>query len=149
MKANDELDRGARIAVYDHFVATGEAPSVESLAAQLGETKEDVSKALRRLADARVLVLQPGSDEIWMAMPFSALPTRFRVRSATREWWANCAWDALGIAAATHQDVTIDATCASDGNSLSLTVRDGAVEGKGFVHFAVPAARWWDDIGFT
>ena len=35
-----------------------------------------------------------------MAMPFSALPTAFRVVVGERSVWANCAWDAFGIAAA-------------------------------------------------
>jgi hypothetical protein len=34
---------------------------------------------------------------------------------------------------------------------LRLEVRDGALEepSEGVIHFAVPAARWWDDIGST
>jgi len=146
---NEQLDREVRMAVYAHFITSGEAPSVQTLAASLRHAEDDVSRALHRLADSRILVLRAESDEIWMAMPFSALPTPFRVRAATGEWWANCAWDALGVAATTHQDVSIHAHCATDGNPVPLTVRDGVLNGTGFVHFAIPAARWWDDIGFT
>jgi hypothetical protein len=33
---------------------------------------------------------------------------------------------------------------------MRLEVRGGALaHGEGVVHFAVPARRWWDNIGFT
>ena len=33
---------------------------------------------------------------------------------------------------------------------MSLNVLAGdLLETDGVVHFAVPAARWWDDVGFT
>jgi hypothetical protein len=33
---------------------------------------------------------------------------------------------------------------------MELRVEGGELgEGDGVAHFAVPAARWWDDIGFT
>ena len=32
---------------------------------------------------------------------------------------------------------------------MSVTVADGIASGEGVVHFAVPAAHWWDDIGFA
>ena len=145
----EDIDRSVRRAVYQHFVLTGEAPTAASVASGLGETITDVTNAMRRLADAHVLVLKPDSNDIWMAMPFSAVPTAFRVRAAKAAWWANCAWDALGIAAALQSDVEIESTCAQDGNPLRLSVTAGTLYGDGLVHFAVPAAHWWDDIDFT
>lgn len=72
------------------------------------------------------------------------------MRAGERAWWANCAWDALGIAAATGRDVKIATECADCGAPLALAVRGGMLAaGKGVAHFAVPAARWWDDIGYT
>ncbi|MEO7238488.1 MAG: organomercurial lyase, partial [Gemmatimonadales bacterium] len=46
-------------------------------------------------AAAHVLVLDPATRGLWMAMPFSAVPTSFRVTTPSGEWWANCASDAL------------------------------------------------------
>ncbi len=146
----DHLDRAVRLAVYQVFVQTGHAPDTASLAVGLDQPVSEVVNAIRRLADARVLVLRPGSDSIWMAMPFSAVPTGFRVlTSEGGAWWGNCAWDALGIPAALQIDAEIEATCAMDGAPLRLSVAEGRVHGRAFVHFAVPAAHWWDDIGFT
>jgi hypothetical protein len=86
-----------------------------------------------------------------MAMPFSALPTPYRVTAGSASWWANCAWDALGIPAMLHQNATIHSRCPISGQPLTLSVVAGQLEqgASGRVHFAVPAARWWDDIGYT
>ena len=57
----------------------------------------------------------------------------------------------MGIPAALHTDAIITARC-SDGceQEIVLDVRDGAlVRSEGIVHFGVPAARWWDNIGLT
>ncbi len=140
-----------RLAVYDHFVAQQRAPSVEQVAERTGHPVAEVSSVFRGLAEAHVLVLRPGTDEVWMAMPFSAVPTGFTVRVGQRSWWANCAWDALGILAALDADGEVVADDPSGGEDLRVRVEDGKLAGPatGVVHFAVPAARWWEDIGFT
>jgi len=47
-------------------------------------------------------------------------------------------------------DATIHASCGDCDEALTLTVQHGKLErADGVVHFAVPAARWWDDIVFT
>lgn len=86
-----------------------------------------------------------------MALPFSAVPTDYRVESGSRSWWANCAWDALAIPRLLGLD---DAVVRDLGDPVRrarvLAVESGAlVDTHGFVHFCVPAARWWDDIVFT
>jgi hypothetical protein len=97
-----------------------------------------------------VLVLQNGSDEILMAAPFSSVPTPFVVRTSSQEYFANCAWDALGIPAMLREDAETVASCGCCGAAMSLTVEGGElVGGEGVIHFALPASRWWDNIAFT
>jgi hypothetical protein len=82
-----------------------------------------------------------------MALPFSAEPTDHRVTAATGAWWANCAWDALAVLAAMHSDGRIASTWDDTGEPVDLSVVDGRLDStEGFVHFAIPAHRWWDDI---
>ena len=140
-----------RLAVYDHFVARQQAPSVEEVSERTGRPAAEVSSVFRGLAEAHVLVLRPGTDEVWMAMPFSAVPTGFTVRVGESSWWANCAWDALGVLAALDADGEVIADDPSGGEHLRVRVEDGKPAGpaEGMIHFAVPAARWWEDIGFT
>jgi hypothetical protein len=147
----DELDVRIRSRVYASFVRDGTTLTPADAAAALGLAEETVADAYRRLHDAHALVLHPGSAEIRMLNPFSAVETPHRVEAAGRTWYANCAWDALGIPWALHVDGRIESACPDCGERLELELRDGElVRGAELlVHFVVPARRWWDDIGFT
>ena len=109
----------------------------------------EVEAALHRLADARELVLAQGTPYVWMANPFSAIPTPFRVEAGERRWWGNCIWDALGILAAVGMDGRVSTACPDCGDPLEAHVDGGAACGDGIVHYAIPAMHWWDDIGST
>ncbi|MBA2332459.1 MAG: alkylmercury lyase family protein [Actinobacteria bacterium] len=147
----DELELRIRNHLYTSFVRDRTTSMPAEAAAELGLPEADVVDAYRRLHDAHGLVLEPGSTRIRMLNPFSAVETPHRVESAGRSWFANCAWDALGIPAALHADGRIESKCPDCGEPLELEVREGElVRGADLlVHFVVPACRWWDDIGFT
>ncbi|HYK06462.1 MAG TPA: organomercurial lyase [Gaiellaceae bacterium] len=147
----DELDLRIRNHLYAQFVAKGKAPSAVDTAAALGLAGDEASAAYRRLHDAHTLVLHPGTNEVRMLNPFSAVETPHRVEAGGRSWFANCAWDALGIPAALHTDGSVRSECPDCGEPVELEVRGGElVRGRELlVHFVVPARRWWDDIAFT
>ncbi len=146
----DELDRRVRLSVYDHFVRTGIAPEPDDTAKDVDASASAVRESLERLAAAHVLVLDPATRRLWMAMPFSAVPTAFRVSAGARHWWANCAWDALGISAMLKLPAEITSSCADCGGPPAIRTTGYQLDqGSGVVHYAVPAAAWWDDIGFT
>ena len=148
--AAPDLDNEVRLAVYDFFAAHGRPPVAAEIAPEVSVRTNEVEDAYRRLADAHVLVLAPGTPYIWMANPFSALPTPFVVTTGGRKWWGNCIWDALGILATLGTDGNVRTSCPDCGDEIELEVRDGElVAGDGLVHYSVPAARWWDDIGFN
>jgi len=139
-----------RLGVLHHFVERGGAPAASELAERLGCSAGEIQSAFRQLAEERNLVLEPGSGELLMAMPFSARPTPFEVRAGGRTWWANCAWDALGIAAMLDTDVGISTRCPDCAEPMELQA--GATSEwleHAVVHFALPPASWWDDIAFT
>jgi hypothetical protein len=144
------LDRDARLFVYRHFIDQGEPPTVAQTAEALGCSLAEAEEAFRRLEAQRVLVFAPGTLEIWMANPLSAFPTPFWVESERGSWWGTCVWDALGIPAMLHEDATISTSCPDCSEPLELQVADGALRPvEGVAHFAVPARRWWENIGFT
>lgn len=145
-----DFDNDVRLAIYDFFVANGRPPVAVEIANALEARSHDIEDAYRRLADAHVLVLAPGTPYIWMANPFSALPTPFTVTTRGREWWGNCIWDALGILAMFDDDGSVKTSCPDCGDPIELEIREGElIAGDGVVHFSVPAANWWDDIGFN
>jgi hypothetical protein len=135
---------------YALFVELGRAPSADEVG-QAAELKGDEIVAVwRDLHEAHALVLRPASAEIRMANPFSAAPTAYRAEAADRWWYANCAWDALGICAALGVDGRLEASCPDCGEAISLEVRDQRVDDERLLfHCLVPARHWWDDIVFT
>ena len=145
----DTADIDLRNATYRRFVELGRSPSPAELADVIGVFETAVREGWQRLHDAHALVLDD-AGEIQMANPFVAQPTPFRVEAAGRWWFANCAWDAFGIGAALHADSTIHTECADCGTPLDIVVRDGRPNDTDLVfHVLVPAASWWDDIGYT
>ena len=136
--------------VYRSTVEHGRPPRVSELALALGEEPADVIAAFKRLSSRRLLALAPDSGEIVMAPPFSAVPTGFLVTAGGRSYFANCVWDAFGVAAALHADAVVEASCACCGDPMTLVVRDGQPQTEpAIAHFAVPAAQWWDNITYT
>jgi hypothetical protein len=146
----DEGDIAIRRATYQSFVDLGRAPTMAEVSAATGTPEADVREAWRRLHDAHALVLDTTTGSLRMANPFSAVPTDFRVEAAGRSWYANCAWDAFGIGAALHVDSRFETTCPDCAEPISITVRNGRPDDATPVwHCLVPAAQWWNDIGFT
>ena len=144
-----EIGDSARILIYRHFLDTGRALSADELAEHLGGDRTGAESLLLSLAEAHTIVLAPGARSIWMAHPFSATPTLYRVRSGGVSYWANCAWDALGIAAILGRDTECLAHCPDCLEPVDLSVRNGAPAGSGLVHFAVPPRRFWENVAFT
>jgi hypothetical protein len=139
-----------RMAVYALTVTSGRVPRVAELVRELGWTAPDVAAGLRRLQGIHAFALAPGSDEILMAHPFSAVPTPYPVKTARATYWANCAWDALAIPAMLQVDASVDARCADCLEPIPLTFDEGVLLARNaVVHFAVPPARFWENVAFT
>lgn len=139
-----------RSALYRHIAATAAIPTLAEMAQQLGATRNAIRDAYGHLYRSRTLVLEDDGETIRMAPPFSGVPTQHVVLANGREYFANCSWDALGIPAALHTDADVRSRCEQSGEALHLRVRDANVEPAACtIHFAVPAAHWWDDIVYT
>jgi hypothetical protein len=145
-----DLDLEVKLAVYHHFAATGARPSAAQIAGDLESGVEAVREAFGRLRAQRVLVLEADGESIRMAPPFSGVPTQHVVAADGNSYFANCAWDALGIPAALQMPATVRSRCEQSQEPLELAVsEDGPERSDWLFHCAVPAARWWDDIVFT
>jgi len=143
------FDKRVRKYIYDHFVKTGQAPTIAQSAQALSSTISEVQAAYRRLADGRALVLQ-GNGEILMAEPFSAVPTAFYIEVGAHAWWGNCIWDALGIPAMLKEDARIITACGCCNDRMILEVQNGSlINTSGLVHFAIPPKDWWNDVVFA
>lgn len=150
MTVQEDLDQSVRLEIYRFFVDQGRPPVPAELARAIGVPSDEIEGSLRRLADAHVIVLAPGTPYIWMANPLSALPSPYRVHARGRDWWGICVWDAFGIIAMLGGHGTVTTLCPDCSEELQVEVRGERLQRRDYVvHYAVPAARWWDDIGFT
>jgi hypothetical protein len=144
-----ELVLRVRHAIYRTF-AEGGVPRAAALSAQLNIPVDEIRAAYLQLHDARAIVIDQRTREVWMALPFSAVPTPHRVTSGRLSWYANCAWDAFGIPSLIKSEARIESACGCCDASMPYRAERGRIlDAHGVVHFAVPAARWWDNIGYT
>lgn len=147
---DEDLIRQARLFVYNHFAQTARPPSAADAGAHFGLDPASAQAVYAELHRRHALLLDPATDAIRMAWPFSGVPTGFVVRANGLSYWANCAWDSLGIPAALGCEAEIDAYDAWSGDALRLAVRAGeAVHSGEHIHFLEPFARWYDDLVFT
>ena len=146
-----DFDTAVKMNIYETIAQTTQAPTSAEVAESLSVPPEEVAAAMERLHKKRLLVPEPGdSSRIRMAPPFSGVETSFHVMVQNKVYYANCAWDALGIVAALHADAIIEAADGYSNEPITLEVRDGQpVPQPCVIHFAVPAAHWWDDIIYT
>jgi hypothetical protein len=154
-----------RAFVYNHIAEITRPPSVEDTAQHFNIEIEDAGALYRELHSRHAFFLEPDTLTIRMANPFSGIRTDFKVHANGKTYYANCAWDMLGIPAALHHDAIIEAICTESNDPLQLEIRDGQIfalyarggvlaAGDGglselLIHFPLPFARWYDDLLFT
>jgi hypothetical protein len=146
----DGFDLTLRTAVYRHFAATGQSPTLEAMREVTGATSEDVIDGYRRLYARRLLVPAADFASIRMAPPFSGVPTQHRADVNGIEYFANCAWDAFGVVAALGGTGDVRSRCEQTLEPLVLHLTpDGPPASDWLFHCVVPASKWWNDIVFT
>jgi len=140
-----------KLELYRMTAERGRIPGAGELSEEMGLPRNDIVAAFARLHGRRLLVPEPGDPaRVRMAPPFSGVPTAFPVEANGKRYYANCVWDAFGIAAALHSDAVIPASDGYTADPLTLQIRNNQPVPQPYVaHFAVPAAHWWDDIVFT
>ena len=147
---NESLLWQIRHFVYNHFADTTRPPSVEETAAHFNISIEEAGEYYKELDNRHAFFLDPGTLNIRMAWPFSATPTDFKVHANGRTYYANCAWDMLGVPALLQCDAVMDAKFTESNEPIQLEVKDGKVTNSELlIHFPVAFSRWYDDLVFT
>lgn len=145
-----------RVHIYDLILKQGTPPGSDALAGHFGVSAAEARGALAGLKLGKTVLVHPASGEIWMAGPFAAAESPYKIIGSGTTWYANCAWDMLGVANLADEPVRIEARCSDcaelvamevEPRSGSLTLENPAEDP--LVHFLIPARRWYDDIGFT
>ena len=147
---NESLLWQVRHFVYNHFADTTHPPRVDETAHHFNISIEDAGAFYKELYNRHAFFLEPGTLTVRMANPFSGIPTDFKVHANGKSYYANCAWDMLGIPAVLHNDAVIEAVCTESNESVQLEIKSGQITNNQLlVHFPLPFARWYNDLVFT
>ena len=143
-----EQDWQIRLFIYGFFREQERPPTYQETARQFKLADEEARQRFERLNQNHRIFLEHGTDVIRMAHPFSAVVTPYRVAAGGHHYYANCAWDSLGIPAALHIDAQIEATIPSTGETVTYAIQSGQLIGRdaGIVHFLKPFGQWYDDL---
>ena len=136
-----DVETRIRVFIYTHIAEFGAPPTADAIANEMSMTVHDARAALETLAVNRQVILDPKTREIWMAGPFSAVPTRFRVHGAKASWWANCAWDMFGIprrSASPRESTRPAPTATPDFSSTSIAMKAQRATRDWFTYFFPP-----------
>jgi hypothetical protein len=146
-----DFNTTVKLKIYQTIANTTQVPTAVEIASALNSPLSDVKAAFQHLNQKRLLVFEPGTTtRIRMAPPFSGIPTPFLVNVDNKSYFANCVWDALGVAAALRRNTEVITSCGYSGEPMTIKVRQGKPEPlECVIHFAVPAAKWWENIIFT
>ena len=122
--------------IYQQYAAAGTPPKLAT---------ED----LVALEADHAVVLGPDGT-IAFANPFASGPAPYRIQTSGAVHYAICPWDALGVLAALGGDGVADGHCPDCGEPIAIRIREGALDpAEAVVHFLVPAANWYADLGFA
>ena len=140
-----------RTFIYQHFAATTCAPHLTDIQDHFALSHEETADLLNDLHAIHALFLDPGTTNIRIANPFSAVPTPFVAEVNGKRYWANCAWDSFGVIAALRaEEGAIHATCAQSGAPLHLQIQQGAVVATtAVIHVLVPFQQWYENMVYT
>jgi hypothetical protein len=121
----DPVEKAVHQTILRAFADTGRPPAprdLDQVTAGSGRTTREVLAALH---EGDAIRLTP-NGQVAVAYPFSATPTRHRVRIGERTHvYAMCAIDALGISAMLGQDTRIDSVDVTTGQPITVTTIAG------------------------
>jgi hypothetical protein len=82
-------DLDVRHFIYKTFAETSRPPTTLETADHFKISIAAVEGAYERLGDTHHIALAPGSHGIWMAHPFSGLPTNYVTEIADKRYYGN------------------------------------------------------------
>jgi alkylmercury lyase-like protein len=152
----ENLQKNVRKYIFEHFEEHTTPPVLEQIMRKFGLDRASAFKALTDLQSARHIALLTGTQRILMAFPFSGIVTPFRVKvtGMEKEYFANCAWDAVAIHVALGKEQWISSYCHHCSEDIRIHLKDQRVisqpsDNQPLVYLALPASKWWENIVVT
>ncbi|MDG2199400.1 MAG: hypothetical protein P8O70_21415 [SAR324 cluster bacterium] len=89
MAKESMFDTEVRHFIYQNFVSALRPPTTEETAKRFQLPINIIESAFERLVATHDIALAPGSHSIWMAHPFSALPTNYTAQIDEKKYYGN------------------------------------------------------------
>ena len=89
MTEDPTLDNEVRHFIYQTFISTSKPPTTAETAKRFQLSISKIESTFERLAASHDIALAPGSHAIWMAHPFSALPTNYTAQINQKKYYGN------------------------------------------------------------
>src|SRR5947199_7399699 len=143
------LLKNVRKYIFEHFEEHAIAPVLEQIMQKFGLDRASAFNVLAELQSARHIALLPGTQRILMAFPFSSIVTPFRVQTAgnDKDYFANCAWDAVAIHIAVGKEQWIDSYCHHCAEDITIHLKDQMMVSEGsntkaLIYQELHASKW-------
>ena len=85
----EPFDRDVRHFIYATFAETAFPPTTGHVSQHFRVSIASVERAFERLAGSHHIALAPGSYSIWMAHPFSGIPTNYITVVGPKKYFGN------------------------------------------------------------
>jgi hypothetical protein len=126
----DPVEKAMHQAILRAFATTGRPPTAVDLNPATAGGARSTGEVLKVLHEVDAIRLAP-DGQIAVAYPFSATPTRHRVRIGDQvDVYAMCAIDALGIAAMLGRDTRIESVDVTTAQPITVTTTGGRTSWK-------------------
>jgi len=81
-------------------------------------------------------------------------PFKVRIARKDKDYFANCAWDAVAIHVAVGKEQWIDSYCHHCAEDITIHLKDQMMVSEGshsqaLIYLALPASKWWENIVLT
>ena len=86
---HEALDKDVRYYIYKSFEETTKPPTTEDISNVFEIPISQAEESFQRLAGDHQIVLASGSYSIWMAHPFSSIPTNYVTEVGGKKYWGN------------------------------------------------------------
>ena len=153
---SENLRKSVRKYIFEHFEEHATAPVLEQIMRKFRLDRTSAFNLLVELQSARHIALLTGTQRILMAFPFSSIVTPFRVKVAgkDKEYFANCAWDAVAIHVTLGKEQRISSYCHHCSEEIKIHLKDQRQvslqsDNQPLVYLALPASKWWENIVLT
>jgi len=146
---SENLRKSVRKYIFEHFEEHATAPVLEQIMRKFRLDRTSAFNLLVELQSARHIALLTGTQRILMAFPFSSIVTPFRVKVAgkDKEYFANCAWDAVAIHVTLGREQRISSYCHHCSEEIKIHLKDQRQvslqsDNQPLVYLALPASKW-------